>query len=316
MLDTSLPTAQMAPATFAARGATSPAHRARTHGMPAAMPLGLGLPVLGWQLLFFATPLVYLVVITFWQVKSFRLEPAFVLDNWARILGAGTFHNALLYTLKVAAVTTGLSMLIALPVAYTIALRLPARLRNLAVALLVVPVFSSYLLRIYAWQIVLSPQGLINSVLAWLGVDALPLLGGAFSLYVGLLSLTLPVVILVLVFAISGVDGTLIEAAENLGCRRSRVIAHVLLPAIRPALVLGASTAFLLAFGDYVSPVFMTGSSPPTLSILIVDTVKSGSQWPRASVIGVAMLTCLALVFVGARLMTTRRTGFAAKEAP
>ena len=272
------------------------------------------MPGLAWQLLFFAAPLAYLVVITFWQVKSFRLEPAFVMDNWTRILGAATFRSAMLYTLKVAATTTVLSMLVAFPVAYTIALRLPARLRNLAVALLVVPVFSSYLLRVYAWQIVLSPQGIINSLLAWAGWDALPLLGGAFALYVGLLSLTLPVVVLVLVFSISGVDGSLIEAAENLGCRRSRVIAHVLLPAIRPALVLAASTAFLLAFGDFVSPVFMTGSSPPTLSILIVDTVKSGSQWPRASVIGVAMLAILAAVFVGAKLLTVRRAPAAGKE--
>lgn len=314
MLDTPLPTVLVGSLTT--RATESEAYRARTHGSPAALPLGLGLPVLAWQLLFFAAPLAYLVVITFWQVKSFRLEPAFVMDNWTRILGAATFHSAMLYTLKVAATTTVLSMLVAFPVAYTIALRLPARLRNLAVALLVVPVFSSYLLRVYAWQIVLSPQGIINSLLAWAGSDALPLLGGAFALYVGLLSLTLPVVVLVLVFAISGVDGSLIEAAENLGCRRSRVIVHVLLPAIRPALVLAASTAFLLAFGDFVSPVFMTGSSPPTLSILIVDTVKSGSQWPRASVIGVAMLAILAAVFVGAKLLTVRRAPAAGKENP
>ena len=314
MLDTPLPNV---PVSSLTPGDTqSKAHRGRTHASSAAMPMTLGLPALAWQLLFFAAPLAYLVVITFWQVKSFRLEPAFVMDNWVRILGAGTFHNALLYTMKVAATTTVLSMLVAFPVAYTIALRLPDKLRNLAVALLVVPVFSSYLLRVYAWQIVLSPQGIINSLLAWIGIDALPLLGGAFSLYIGLLSLTLPVVILVLVFAISGVDGTLIEAAENLGCRRSRVIAHVLLPAIRPALILGASTAFLLAFGDFVSPVFMTGSSPPTLSILIVDTVKSGSQWPRASVIGVAMLAILAAVFIGAKLLTTRRTKVAIKDKP
>ncbi|MET0333725.1 MAG: ABC transporter permease subunit [Rhizobacter sp.] len=280
--------------------------RGRTAGSPVTLPVALGVPVVVWQAVFFAAPLVFLIVITFWQVRSFRLEPAFVFDNWQRVLGSGTFHQALLHTLTVAATTTVLALVLAFPAAYTIALRLPQRLRDLAVALLVVPVFSSYMLRIYAWQIVLSPEGMTNSALSLLGIGPLPLLGGAFSLQVGLLTLTLPIAVLILTFALSGVDKTLIEAAENMGYRRSRVIAHVLAPAVRPALVLAATTTFLLAFGDYVSPTFMTGSKPPTLANLIVDTVKSGSQWPRASVIGVSMLAVLALVFGLGRWLASR----------
>jgi spermidine/putrescine transport system permease protein len=115
------------------------------------------------------------------------------------------------------------------------------------------------------------------------------------------------VTVLILIFALSGLDATLIEAAENLGCRRIKVIAYVIAPSIRQAFTLASSTAFLLSFGDYVSPLFMTGSRPPTLSILIVDTVKSGSEWPRASVIGVAMLAILALVFGLSRLLGADR---------
>ncbi|MCW1842445.1 ABC transporter permease [Prosthecomicrobium hirschii] len=266
------------------------------------MPVALGLPVLAWQAVFFLAPLVFLVVITFWQVRSFRLEPAFVLDNWTRILWSTPFHRALGHTLQVAATTTVLALLLALPLAYTIAFRLSARVRDLAVSLLVVPVFSSYMLRIYAWQVVLGADGIANAVLGAIGIPKLQLLGGAFSLQVGLLTLTLPVAVLILVFAMVGVDRTLIEAAENLGCRRAQVIARVLIPSIRPAIVLAGTTTFLLAFGDYIGPLFMTGSKPPTLSILLVDTVKSGSQWPRASVVGVSMLVILVLVFALGRL--------------
>jgi spermidine/putrescine transport system permease protein len=281
-------------------GPVSQAHRARRTRL---LPLWLGVPVVAWQLVFFVAPLLFLCVITFWQVRSFRLKPALSLDNWSRILGSQTFHKALLHSGVVASTTTVLALAIALPAAYTIALRLSPRLRDVALSLLVIPVFSSYLLRIYAWQIVLSPQGLVNSLLGLLGIGALPLLGGAVSMQIGLLTLTLPIAVLILVFAFSGVDPALAEAAANLGCRRSRVIRHVLLPAIRPGLVLAASSTFLLAFADYVSPVFMTGSNPPTLAILIVDTVKSGSQWPRASVIGVCMLLLLVGVLaVGRRL--------------
>jgi spermidine/putrescine transport system permease protein len=247
---------------------------------------------------FFIAPLAFLVIITFWQVKSFRLEPAFVLDNWSRVLSSTAFHRALTHTFAVATTTTVLAVLIAFPIAYTIAFRLPARLRDLIVAFLIVPIFSSYILRIYAWQIVLSPEGVVNSLLSGLGIGPLPLLGG---------TLTLPVAVLILTFALSAVDPTLIEAAENLGCRRSRVIAHVLIPAVKPAIILAATTTFLLSFGDYISPLFMTGSKPPTLSILIVYTVKSGSQWPRASVIGVAMLAILIVIFLAGQLIGARR---------
>ncbi|WP_181702523.1 ABC transporter permease [Chthonobacter albigriseus] len=277
-----------------------------TAGSPAVFPVLLGLPVLLWQLIFFAGPLVFLVVITFWQVKSFRLSPAFVADNWEKVLTSTAFLRALGHTLTVAGTTTVLATAIALPAAYTIAFRLPPRLRDFAVAFLVVPVFSSYILRIYAWQVVLSPQGVINGIAGLVGIEPLPLLGGAFSLQIGLLTLTLPIAVLILTFGFAGVDRTLIEAAENLGCRRSRVVAHVLLPAIRPAIALAATTSFLLAFGDYVSPLFMTGSKPPTLSIVVVDTVKSGSQWPRASVVGVSMLLILVAVLALGQLLSRR----------
>lgn len=271
---------------------------ARTAASPAVLPAMLGVPVGLWQAVFFAAPLGFLVVVTFWTVKSFRLEPDFSLANWERILLSGPFQRALLYTFEISLLSAVLTLLVALPAAYTIAFRLPRWLRDLAVTLLIVPVFSSYMLRIYAWQIVLSPGGIINSVLRFLLDLELNLLGGQISLQVGLLTLTLPVAILIQVMAFSGIDRTLIEAAENLGCRRVRVIWHVMLPSIRRAIALAGSTAFLLAFGDYISPLFMTGSKPPTLSILIVDTVKSGSQWPRASVVGVSMLVILALVFL------------------
>ncbi|MFN7855918.1 MAG: ABC transporter permease [Acidovorax sp.] len=279
-------------------------------GLPPRLLAGaIAAPVAAWQLLFFAAPLVFLVMITFWEVRSFRLEPAFVTTNWSKVLNSGPFYNALLHTLKIAAINTVLALLIAFPAAYQIALKTSPRVRSILIACLVVPVFSSYMLRVYAWQIVLSPQGLVNAALMSMGLSELPLLGGALSLQIGLLTLTLPVVTLVLVFGLAGLDRTLLEAAQNMGCRPQAIIRHVVIPGIRPAIILACTTCFLLAFGDYVSPVFMAGSRPPTLSILIVDTVKSGSQWPRASVIGVCMLLVLTLTFLIAPLLNARRKG-------
>lgn len=262
-------------------------------------PLALGVPVALWQLCFFVLPLGFLGVVTFWQVRNYRLQPAFVLDNWDRILGSSAFQRAFIHTCSVASTATVLALVLAWPAAQTIALRLSPRARDRWIAFLILPVFSSYILKIYAWQVVLSPQGVLNSLLIAWGLPAQDLLGGALSLQIGYMTLTLPIVILILTFALTGLDRSLIEAARNLGCNGPRLITSVLIPAIRPGIVFAASSAFLLTFGDYGSPVFLTGSNPPTLSILIVDTIKSGSQWPRASVIGVMMLALPALAFIG-----------------
>ena len=271
------------------------------------LPLLLGAPVALWQLAFFVLPLIFLVVITFWKVKNFKLEPAFDFGNWEKVLTSSPFQRALVYTFEVAAITTVLAMLLAFPAAHAIALRLSERARSRWIAFLIIPIFSSYILKVYAWQVVLSPGGIVNVVFEGLGLPAVDLLGGAFSLYVVLLTLTLPVVTLILVFSMMGLDRTQLEAARNLGASSWQVLTQVTLPAIKSGLGLAGVTAFLMSFGDYASPVFLTGSNPPTLSILIVDTVKSGSQWPRASVVGVSMLAILVVAFVLVQIATQKR---------
>ncbi|WP_424934388.1 ABC transporter permease [Amaricoccus macauensis] len=283
--------------------------RTRAAARPAErlLPWAFGVPVAAWQIVFFAMPVAFLVVVTFWKVANFRLSPDFVFDNWVKVLGSTPFQRALVFTLQTAGLTTVLAVLLAFPAAYVITFKLGPTARRLAIGALIVPVFSSYILRVYAWQILLSPQGVINALFGAMGFGPVEMLGNSFALQVGLLTLTLPVATLVLVFGLSAVDRTLIEASENLGCPPHRVITNVLIPAVRPAILTAATTVFLLSFGDYVSPVFLGGSRPPTLSILIVDTVKSGSQWPQASVIGVAMLLILSLAFVAAHLFARGR---------
>lgn len=276
-----------------------------------ALPFGLGLPVVLWQMAFFVFPLVLLMAISFWSVVNYRLTPAFGFGNWEKVLTSPAFHRALAYTLQTSAVATFLALLIALPTAYVISFQLSRRSRELLLGCLIVPVFSSYLLRIYAWQIVLSPQGVINSLLTLAGLTPLPLLGGQVAMHIGLLTITLPLTIILLILAMTGIDSKFVDAARNLGARPMQVAVHVVLPAIRPALVLATATAFILSFSDFISPTFMTGSKPPTLAILIVDTVRSGAQWPRAAVIGLIMLTIVAAV-LGAVAFTGR--GSAVKE--
>ena len=126
------------------------------------------------------------------------------------------------------------------------------------------------------------------------------LLNTPLAIIVGYLTLCLPLVILLQVFSLSYVDRTLIEAAHNLQSGRLRTVFEVIIPSARVGLVIAALFAFILCFGDFVSPVYLGGGNPTTLSILITDTTKSGPQGPRAAVIALMMIATLLSVAFGA----------------
>lgn len=253
----------------------------------------IGGPMLLWQLAFFLGPLLFLVWMTFWRVRSFRLTPDFITDNWERLLAAPYLWQAYLYTATISLAAAVLCSVVAFPAAYTLAFRVSPATRRLATFLLIVPFFTSYLVRVYAWGIILSDKGVINYLLKAIGLGTVPLLNNAFGALVGYLTLSLPLVVLIQLFALSNVDRNLIEAAHNLRCGPLRTVFTVIIPSARVGLVLAATFVFILSFGDYVAPTMLGGGKPPTLSILITDQVKSGNHWPRAAVVAVIMVVSL-----------------------
>jgi spermidine/putrescine transport system permease protein len=266
-----------------------------------ASPFGLvwGLPMLVWQLAFFLAPLLFLVVMSFWLVANFRLTPGFSLYNWAKLLSAGYFWDIYLRTFLYGLLAAGVASLLGFPCAYLLAFHSRFNTRWLAVFLLITPFFTSYLVRTYTWKVILTGNGIVNAVFGFVGLGPFAMVNNLFGTLVGYLTLVLPLVILLQVFSLAYVDRNLIEAAHNLGCGALRTVFQVIVPSARVGLVLAATFAFILAFGDYVSPTLLGGSKPPTLSILIVDVVKSGANWPEASVVAVVMaVTLLAVSFV------------------
>jgi ABC-type spermidine/putrescine transport system permease subunit I len=114
---------------------------------------------------------------------------------------------------------------------------------------------------------------------------------------VGYGTLALPIVVILQTISLLAIDRLLIDAAYNLRCRPGRAFTSVILPAAKPGLVLGALFAFILTFGDFVTPLYLGGGTYTTLPILITDSVRSGQQWPRAAVVSIAMI--LTLLFAG-----------------
>ena len=251
------------------------------------------LPIIVWQLLFFVGPLLFLIAMSFFLVKNYRMVETFDLANWARMFSKDYFWSSYLYTFGMASLATVVATLIAFPASYALAFKVSDNVRRWAVFFLIVPFFTSYLVRTFSWYVILAESGIVNSILGNVGLGPFKMLNTPFGTMVGFMTLVLPLLVILQTLSLSQIDKNLIEAAHNLGCGRIRTIYAVIIPLAKIGLVVGALFCFILSFGDFVSPYYFGGSSPPTLSILIIDTTKSGQQWPRAAVVAICMMTTL-----------------------
>lgn len=266
------------------------------------------LPPLLWQLTFFLLPLLFLFVISFWSVVNFRLEPDMTLKNWDFMLSRSSFWSAYGHTWALALGAAVVTTCCSFPAACSLAFTVSERTRKLALMFLVVPFFTSYLVRVYSWQAFLADNGIVNALLSVFGIETLPMLNSDFGSLVGYVTLALPLVTLVQTMGLAQIDRNLIEAAHNLRAGPVRTLFEVIIPLAKPSLVVGALFAFILAFGDFVAPTYLGGGAPPTLSNLIIDTTKSGQQWPRAAVVAIMMILTLVVTSLAAvRLAYGRR---------
>jgi len=254
------------------------------------------LPIIIWQLLFFIGPLLFLIAMSFFVVKNYRMVEAFEFDAWERILSRGYFWSSYFYTFGMATLATLVATVLAFPASYALAFKVSDTMRRWAVFFLIIPFFTSYLVRTFSWYVILAESGVVNSILAFVGLGPYTMLNTAFGTMVGFMTLVLPLLVILQTLSLSQIDKNLIEAAHNLGCGRIRTVFSVIVPLAKIGLVVGALFCFILSFGDFISPYYLGGSTPPTLSILIIDTTKSGQQWPRAAVVAICMMTTLFVI--------------------
>ena len=267
----------------------------------------LRLPIIIWQALFFIAPLIFMVAMSFFIVRNYRMTEAFEMKNWLKMMGRDYFWDSDGLTIGLATLATLVVMTVAFPAAYTLAFRVSENARRWAVFLLIIPFFTSYLVRIFSWYVILAESGVINAMLGYIGLGPYIMLNTKFGTIVGYMTLTLPLVIILQTLSLANIDRSLVEAAHNLGCRPWRTVFRIVLPLARTGLIIAAVFCFILSFGDFVSPYYLGGSKPPTLPILIVDTVKSGQQWPRAAVVAVVMMVTLFIVAFGGIAAAYRR---------
>lgn len=261
------------------------------------------LPIILWQVLFFVGPIVFMVAMSFFLVKNYRMTEAFEVVNWSRMLSRGYFWDSYWHTVWIATLSAVCAMCLAFPAAYALAFRVSENTRRMAIFLLIIPFFSSYLVRTFSWFVILSESGVVNAALGWIGLGPYTMLNTTFGTLVGYMTLTLPLVVILQTLAMANIDKRLVEAAHNLGCKPFETVWRVVIPLAKTGLIIAAVFCFILSFGDFVAPFYLGGSQDPTLPILIIDTTKSGQQWPRAAVVAIMMMgTLFAVAFAGIAL--------------
>ncbi len=283
---------------------TAPAHRgaAALHRHPGARVTGLLALPMFWLVVAYLGALALLFVTAFWKVDDFTglVARSFTLDNFANLFTTPAYRGLVLRTIGIAASVTVLCALLALPVSFFAARVLPSRWRPLLVALLVTPLWASYLVKVYAWRAMLEPN---TGVVAWL---AAPFGGnspgfGTVAIIVTLTYLWLPYMILPVYAGLERLPDSVLDASADLGARPWRTMRSIVLPGIRPALAAGSIFTFSLSLGDYITAKIVGGKVTMLGNVVEQNYV---TNLPFAA----AMATIPVLIMV-VYLLAIRRTG-------
>ncbi len=264
-----------------------------------------------WLLLFFLIPFVIVLKISFAETRWLGTPPYAPLVEWAEgsylllkinfgnylfLLSDSLYVQAFLSSLKVAFVSTICCLLIGYPMAYAIA-RASANWRNTLLLLVILPFWTSFLLRVYAWMGLLSNRGPINQILMALGIidEPLVLLNTDLAMYIGIVYSYLPFMILPLYSNLEKHDLTLLEAAVDLGCRPFRAFLSITLPLSKPGVIAGSMLVFIPAVGEFVIPRLLGGTDSLMIGRVLWDEYFLNRNWPIASAVAIALLLLLVI---------------------
>lgn len=217
-------------------------------------------------------------------------------DNFAYLTEDSLYLNAYLSSITIAFFSTCLTLLVGYPIAYGMA-QAPRTIRPTLLMLVILPFWTSFLIRVYAWIAILKPEGFLNQVLMYLGLihEPLIILNTNTAVYIGIVYSYLPFMVLPLYSALEKLDGTLIEAAEDLGCTPLRAFWKVTFPLSLPGVIAGFLLVFIPATGEFVIPDLLGGSETLMIGKTLWSEFFSNRDWPVASAVAIVLLLVLVI---------------------
>ncbi len=305
-------------------------------GLPFARHLRQGLSRIGfsgrglviaaptlWLLIFFLIPFLVVAKISLseaaiaippylpmWEYADGLLSINLNFGNYLFLLDDPLYFAAYVESVRIAAGATVLALLIGYPMAYLIA-RAPDARRNLLLMLVILPFWTSFLLRVYAWIGFLKSNGIINNMLLSLGIIDTPLvmLQTDFAVYIGIVYTYLPFMILPLYANLVKLDQSLLEAASDLGARPATIFFTVTLPLSLSGIIAGSMLVFIPAVGEYVIPALLGGPDTLMIGRVLWDEFFSNRDWPIASAVAIVMLVVLVIPIMLLRRVQAAENG-------
>ncbi len=223
-----------------------------------------------------------------------QMIKAFDFENFVFLTTDDLYWKAYLSSLKIALFSTVLALLVGYPMAYGMA-RAPEEWRPTLMMLVILPFWTSFLIRVYAWVGILSNEGFLNQFLLWTGVISTPLaiMNTTTAVYIGIVYTYLPFMILPIYAALDRLDESLIEAAQDLGCSRTKAFWLVTVPLSRSGIIAGCFLVFIPALGEFVIPSLLGGSGTLMIGKVLFEEFFNNRDWPVASAVAVILLLIL-----------------------
>lgn len=268
-------------------------------GSSGFQPWGLVLPAFVWTVAFFMMPLFIMGVYSFWQRVGTKLVTDFTFVNYHNFIEKSFLLKSLVNSLEVSAAVTIISVLLAYPLAYILAEKVPERWQRLALILAVLPFWTSYVVRSYSWLLVLSKGGIISNFLMDTGLttEALSFANGRGAVIIGFVHFFVMLLTLTIYANLIQLPKNYRKAAADLGAGPIRSFIYVVLPLTLPGIMVGAFLTFVLCIGDYITPQILGGNRELLLPQTIMLQISRKSDFPMASALAIMLMGVVTMVY-------------------
>lgn len=257
-------------------------------------------PALLWTVAFFIVPFLFMVVMSLWHRISGKIVATWNLDNYIEFFAKPHLVKALLNSIEISLTVTAISVLLAYPLAWIIAERVPARWQRTALILAILPFWTSYVIRSYSWLLVLGKQGVLNNFLIGLGIigEPLAIASTRYATITGFVHFFVMLLTLTIYANLKQLSPNYAKAAADLGAGPLRTFWHVLLPLTLPGIMVGAFLTFVLCIGDYITPKILGGSNELVLPQIIMLQIGRRADFPSAAAMSIILMLVVAIAYL------------------
>jgi putative spermidine/putrescine transport system permease protein len=260
-------------------------------------------PPLGWFVLIYLASLALLLITAFWRIDDFtaQIVQVWSLDNFRIVLFDPTYRLIIGRTVAMAAAVTVTDAILAFPFAYFMARVASRRTQTILFAAVLLPLWASYIARVYSWILILNHSGVLNSSLRSIGLPAPEIGYTPIAMWIVFSYIWLPFMIIPIYSAMERVPESLMEAAADLGAKRWRAVRDVVLPLALPGVVAGSIFTFSLTLGDYITPILVGGAGSVFIGNVVYNNVGIANNLPFAAALATVPVAIMAMYLLGAK---------------